>query len=83
MLAKHGGVDAYRHAHRKVQIAEDQYYKSLYDIDLLERKLIVVGQLQPILKVCISSVPESIRSIALILFFLCYFNISGVCCSII
>lgn len=51
MLAKNGGVDAYRHAHRKVQIAEDQYYKSLYDIDLLERKLIVVGQLQPILKV--------------------------------
>lgn len=39
MHAKAGGAEAYKHATRKHQIAEDQYFKSLYEIDVLEAKL--------------------------------------------
>ena len=39
MQAKTGGAQAYKHATRKHQIAEDQYFKSLFEIDILEAKL--------------------------------------------
>ena len=38
MLSKSGGLEAYKHASRKANLAEDQYFKSLYDIDLLTTK---------------------------------------------
>lgn len=53
MQAKSGGAPAYKHASRKHTIAEDQYFKSLYEIDILEAKLAVLGggRLAEILKV--------------------------------
>ena len=44
MLSKTGGVEAYKHAKRKTQLAEDQYFKSLFDIDLLENKKKLINQ---------------------------------------
>jgi hypothetical protein len=56
MTAKAGGAPAYKHASRKHQIAEDQYFKSLFEIDILEAKLKVLSgpgsQFLSILKVC-------------------------------
>lgn len=39
MQAKHGGMKAYKYAHKKATDAEDQYFKSIFDIDVLEAKL--------------------------------------------
>lgn len=51
MLSKTGGVEAYKHATRKTQLAEDQYFKSLFEIDLLEAKRKLISQdLAPVLK---------------------------------
>jgi hypothetical protein len=43
MQAKSGGAPAYKHASRKHQIAEDQYFKSLFEIDILEAKLKILS----------------------------------------
>jgi hypothetical protein len=44
MLSKTGGRAAYTHAKRKTQLAEDQYFKALFDIDLLENKKKLLNQ---------------------------------------
>lgn len=43
MQAKKGGAPAYQHAKRKHQIAEDQYFKSLFEIDVMEAKLKILA----------------------------------------
>lgn len=50
MQAKTGGAPAYQHASRKHERAEDQYYKSIYELDVMGGKLQIMTNLMAIMK---------------------------------